>query len=89
MNHGLLVETTGVAVSVPPGSPPPVTVSATVVVRDIVPDVAVSVTVAAPSVAVLDAVNVAVTELPVVAVDGLNATVTPVGNPSPSSSPRP
>ncbi len=80
LNHGLLVETTGVAVSVPP-VPPPVIVSATVVVRDTVPDVAVSVTVAAPSVAVLEAVNVAVTELPVVAVAGLKATVTPVGSP--------
>ena len=63
LNQGLLVATTGVAVSVPPG-PVPVTVSATVVVRDVVPEVAVNVTVAAPSVAVLDAVNVAVTELP-------------------------
>ena len=80
LNHGLLVDTTGVAVSVPP-VPPLVTVSATVVVRVVVPDVAVIVTVAAPSVAVLEAVNVAVTELPVVAVDGLKATVTPVGSP--------
>jgi len=80
LNHGLLVDTTGVAVSVPP-VPPLVTVSATVVVREVVPEVAVIVTVAAPSVAVLDAVNVAVTELPVVAADGLNATFTPVGSP--------
>ena len=57
------------------------TVSATVVVREVVPEVAVIVTVAAPSVAVLDAVKVAVTELPVVAADGLKATVTPVGSP--------
>ena len=68
------------AVTVPP-PPPLVTVSATVVVRVVVPEVPVMVTVAVPSVAVLDAVKVAVTELPVVAVDGLNATVTPLGNP--------
>src|SRR6187402_1644699 len=80
LNQGLLVETTGVAVSVPPVSVP-VTVSDTVVVRTVEPEVAVNVTVAAPSVAVLDAVKVAVTELPVVAADGLKATVTPLGRP--------
>jgi hypothetical protein len=56
-------------------------VSATVVVREVVPEVAVIVTVAAPSVAVPEAVKVAVTEFPVVAADGLKATVTPVGSP--------
>jgi hypothetical protein len=80
MKYGLLVDTTGVAVSVPP-PPPLVTVSATVVERDNEPEVAVSVTLAAPSVAVLEAVKVAATEFPVVAVAGLNATVTPLGRP--------
>src|SRR5690606_26347447 len=78
--QGLLDATTGVAVT-DPGSPPPVTVSDTVVVRVMEPDVAVSVTVAAPSVALAEALNVAVTELPVVAPEGLNATLTPEGSP--------
>ena len=80
MNQGLLVDTTGVAVTVPV-CPPPVTVSDTVVLRDTLPEVPVRVTVATPNVAVLDAAKVAVTELPVVAVDGLKDTVTPLGNP--------
>jgi hypothetical protein len=79
LNHGLLLDTTGVAVTLPP--PPPVTVRFTVVVRTTLPEVAVNVTAVVPSAAVADAVKVAVTELPVVAVDGLNVTVTPLGNP--------
>jgi hypothetical protein len=59
----------------------PVTVSATVDVRDTEPEVAVIVTLNVPSVAELEALNVAVTELPVVAAEGLNATATPAGNP--------
>jgi hypothetical protein len=79
LNQGLLVDTTGVAVTTPPGVP--VTVNATVLVRVKLPEVAVIVTFAVPSVAVLVAVNVAVTVLPVVAVAGLNATDTPPGSP--------
>src|SRR5688572_19996612 len=79
LNHGLLLATTGVTVTVP--LLPPVTVRFTVVVRVRLPEVAVIVTGTVPSVAVDEAVKVAVTELPVVAVDGLNEAVTPLGSP--------
>jgi hypothetical protein len=79
LNHGLLDPTDAVAVTTPP-VPPPVTVSATVVVRVVEPDTAEIVTVAAPTVAVPDAVNVTVEELPVVEA-GLNDAVTPLGSP--------
>lgn len=63
-----------------PSPPGVVTVSATVVVRVVVPDVPVMVIVDAPAAAVLDADNVRV-ELVPVADAGLKLAVTPLGNP--------